>query len=51
MNYLSADLKDEEMTRFMARLFAMDTPRAFTVEELPVEETMKSFFSAPEKFV
>ncbi len=50
-HYLTAELKEDEMNRFLARLFTVDTPRSFSLEELPVEETMKSFFANPEKFV
>jgi len=50
-HYLTAELKDDEMNRFLSRLFVVDTPRSFSLEELPVEETMKSFFANPEKFV
>jgi ABC-2 type transport system ATP-binding protein len=51
LNYLSAEFKDDEMNRLLASLFAMDTPKTFSLEELPVEQTMKSFFANPDQFV
>ena len=51
LHYLSAELKDDEMNRLLTRLFSMDTPRTFSLEELPVEQTMKSFFANPDQFV
>ncbi|NQU67876.1 MAG: ATP-binding cassette domain-containing protein [Candidatus Marinimicrobia bacterium] len=50
-NFLTAELRGDDMNQFMSRLFTMNTPRSFSLEELPVEETMKSFFANPEKFI
>jgi len=50
-NFLTADLRDREMNLLLSRLFTLNTPRSFSLEELPVEETMKSFFANPEKFI
>ncbi len=48
---LTAELPDENMTQLISKLFKLDTPKSFTVEELPVEETMKSFFADPTEFI
>jgi ABC-2 type transport system ATP-binding protein len=48
---LTAELPVDQMNRLISQLFKDDTPTIFTVEELPVEDTMKSFFSNPEKFI
>ncbi|MBC8198106.1 MAG: ATP-binding cassette domain-containing protein [Candidatus Marinimicrobia bacterium] len=48
---LTAELPDNEMMDFLNQLFELDTPASFSFEELPVEETMKSFFANPEKFI
>ena len=48
---LTAELPENEMTTLISKLFQISTPKSFTVEELPVEETMKSFFASPEKFL
>mgnify|MGYP001265195820 CR=1 FL=1 len=50
-NFLSAELPDEDLTSLLGCLFKMNNPISFSVEELPVEETMKSFFLDPEKFL
>jgi len=49
--FLTASLQDKDMNRLLSRLFTMDTPRSFSLEELPVEDTMKSFFANPEQFI
>jgi ABC-2 type transport system ATP-binding protein len=48
---LTAELPDNEMMVFLNQLFELDSPASFSFEELPVEETMKSFFANPEKFI
>lgn len=48
---LTAELPENEMTEFLKRLFELDNPTSFSLEELPVEETMKAFFVNPEKFI
>jgi len=39
------------MTKFLNSLFEIDHPSSFSVEELPLEESMKSFFENPKKFI
>lgn len=48
---LTAELPDEIMTQLISQLFKLDTPKSFTVEELPVEDTMKAFFANPTEFI
>tara|TARA_B100001029_G_C15063775_1_gene461305 strand:+ start:6263 stop:7255 length:993 start_codon:yes stop_codon:yes gene_type:complete len=48
---LIADLPDSEITNLIKKLFEIDNPKSFLLEELPVEETMKAFFANPEKFI
>jgi len=49
--FLTAELPENEMTSFLNILFSLDNPNSFTLEELPVEDTMKAFFTNPEKFI
>ncbi len=49
--FLTAELPEDEMTAFLNSLFSLDNPTSFTLEELPVEDTMKSFFASPEQFI
>ena len=50
-NILSTQLPDEKMNQLISELFTLVTPKSFTVEELPVEDTMKSFFNNPKSFI
>ncbi|MAJ45075.1 MAG: hypothetical protein CMF96_10080 [Candidatus Marinimicrobia bacterium] len=48
---LIAELPEKEMTVFLNRLFELDSPASVSLEELPVEQTMKAFFTNPVKFI
>jgi len=50
-NVITAELPDAQLTKLLGSLFKLDDPVTFSVEELPVEETMKTFFINPEKFL
>ncbi len=50
-NVLTAELPDDKLIKLLSNLFKIADPVSFSVEELPVEETMKSFFENPEKFI
>jgi len=50
-NVVTAELPDKQLTMLLGSLFKLDDPVTFSVEELPVEDTMKTFFSNPEKFL
>ena len=48
---LCAELPDKELTNLLSELFHLGIPASITMEDLPVEDTMRSFFMAPEKFL
>jgi len=48
---LSTNLPDEELNNLLSQLFKLDTPISFSIEDLPVEDTMKEFFTDPKKFI
>ena len=48
---LHAELPDNELTNLLSELFHLGIPASITMEDLPVEDTMRSFFMAPEKFL
>ncbi len=50
-NVVTAELPDKQLAKLLRSLFKLDDPVTFSVEELPVEDTMKTFFSNPEKFL
>ena len=50
-NFLEAELPSDDLTSLVSELFKMDTPNSITLEDLPVEDTMRSFFLEPEKFI
>ena len=49
--FLHAELPDQEITNLVSELFQLGTPASITLEDLPVEDTMRSFFVNPEKFL
>ena len=50
-NFIHAELPAKELTALVAELFKLDTPASITMEDLPVEDTMRAFFAEPEKFL
>ena len=48
---LHAELPDKELTNLVSELFQLGVPASITMEDLPVEDTMRSFFKEPEKFL
>jgi ABC-2 type transport system ATP-binding protein len=50
-NVVTAELPDKQLAKLLRSLFKLDDPVTFSVEELPVEDTMKTFFSNPEMFL
>jgi len=48
---LRAELVDQELTQLVSELFQLGTPASITLEDLPVEDTMRAFFTNPEKFL
>ena len=50
-NVLVAQLNDIELNKLLQKLFKISNPKSFQIEELPVEETMRSFFEKPENYL
>ena len=50
-NVVTAELSDRQLAKLLGNLFKLNDPLTFSVEELPVEDTMKTFFVNPEKFL
>tara|TARA_Y100001970_G_scaffold290276_1_gene423487 strand:+ start:565 stop:1560 length:996 start_codon:yes stop_codon:yes gene_type:complete len=50
-NQLSVELEDEKIKLLLIDLLRIDSSQKFTIDELPVEEAMKSFFINPDKFL
>ena len=49
--FIQAELQSIELTALVSELFKLDTPATITLEDLPVEDTMRTFFAEPEKFL
>ena len=49
--FLRAELHDSDLTKLVTQLFKVSSPASITLEDLPVEDTMRSFFANPEKFL
>ena len=41
----------KELIKLVSDLFQLGVPASITMEDLPVEDTMRSFFKNPEKFL
>ena len=50
-NQLLGELEDEKIKSLLIDLLKLDSSQKFTIDELPVEEAMKSFFMDPDKFL
>ena len=50
-NILHAELPSTALNQLLAKLFKIDNPISLTLEDMPVEDTMRSFFLDPEKFL
>lgn len=50
-NILVSQLNDVLLNQLLQKLFKISTTQSFLIEELPVEETMRSFFEKPEKYL
>ena len=48
---ISAELPDNELTKLVSELFQIGNAASITLEDLPVEDTMRSFFLNPENFL
>jgi len=50
-NMLIAQLDDNLLNNLLKDLFQVSTSQSFVIEDLPVEETMRSFFEDPENYL
>ena len=50
-NILIAQLNDDLLNQLLQKLFKISNPQSFLIEDLPVEETMRSFFEKPEDYL
>tara|TARA_Y100001970_G_scaffold35345_1_gene43653 strand:- start:2007 stop:3005 length:999 start_codon:yes stop_codon:yes gene_type:complete len=50
-NILIAQLNDEFLNQLLQKLFKISNPQSFLIEDLPVEETMRSFFEKPKDYL
>ena len=50
-NILVAHLEDKDLNNLLKKLFEISSSQSFLIEDLPVEETMRSFFENPENYL
>ena len=50
-NFIHAELPANDLTLLVSELFKINIPASITLEDLPVEDTMRSFFAEPNKFL
>ena len=50
-NYLTGELVENDIKLLLIDLLQIDKSKTFKIDELPVEEAMKSFFINPEKYI
>ena len=50
-NILIAHLDDSLLNNLLKKLFEISNSQSFSIEDLPVEETMRSFFENPENYL
>ena len=50
-NILTAQLDDNHLNNLLKDLFGISQSTSFQIEDLPVEETMRSFFEDPENYL
>ena len=50
-NMLIAHLDDQLLNNLLKKLFEFSNSQSFSIEDLPVEETMRSFFEKPENYL
>ena len=50
-NMLIAHLDDDILNKLLKKLFKISNSQSFLIEDLPVEETMRSFFENPENYL
>ena len=50
-NILIASLEEQVLNNLLKRLFGISSSQSFLIENLPVEDTMRSFFENPEDYL
>ena len=50
-NILIAQLEEQTLNNLLKKLFQISSSQSFSIEDLPVEETMRSFFENPESYL
>ena len=50
-NILIAHLNDDLLNQLLQKLFKICSPQSFLIEDLPVEETMRTFFEKPHNYL
>ena len=50
-NILISHLDDQMLNNLLKKLFKVSNSQSFLIEDLPVEETMRSFFEKPENYL
>ncbi len=50
-NILISHLDDQMLNNLLKKLFKVSSSQSFLIEDLPVEETMRSFFEKPENYL
>ena len=48
---VTAELTEDVLQKFLSKLLQIEAPENLVYEDLPVEETMRSFFENPEKYI
>ena len=48
---LIAHLDDQILNNLLKKLFEISSSQSFLIEDLPVEETMRSFFENPDNYL
>ena len=48
---LTSEVSDSGLTTLLDLLYDIDKPTSLSIEDLPVEDTMRNFFNSPKKFL
>jgi ABC-2 type transport system ATP-binding protein len=48
---ITAELTEDMLQNFLSKLLQIEPPKNLIYEDLPVEETMRSFFENPEEYI
>ena len=50
-NVITAELSEDLLNQLLIELLNINSPKALSFEELPVEETLRNFFENPKKYL